>query len=221
MTSDISMRLIYLRRMLRMRSHRDSLRSRAGLLRHGHGAKRCPLRSNPTFPGRAMTQSTENPPVKRLWYTRCPAPTPFGIAIQQGWLQDEFRNDGIDIQALQDSSDPVIRQSHFTHSQAHSFRQGGNIPALWARAQGADTRVIGLSWVDEFQGLVALPSSGIEDPADLRTTLRPASQYPREGGRLSSRDRIARLCDAARRGGPHAGRRATGRSSDRSTWSRR
>ena len=79
-----------------------------------------------------MTLSTENTPVNRLWYTRCPAPTPFGIAIQQGWLDDEFRDEGIDIQALQDSRDPVIRQSHFTHSQAHSFRQGGNIPALWA-----------------------------------------------------------------------------------------
>jgi len=115
-----------------------------------------------------MTHSTGTQAVKRLWYTRCPAPTPFGIAIQQGWLQDEFAADGIDIKALQDSSDPVIRQSHFTHSQAHSFRQGGNIPALWARAQGADTRVIGLSWVDEFQGLIALPSTGIEDPANLR-----------------------------------------------------
>lgn len=115
-----------------------------------------------------MTHSTHNTPVNRLWYTRCPAPTPFGIAIQQGWLQDEFRDDGIDILALQDSNDPVIRQSHFTHSQPHSFRQGGNIPALWARAQGADTRVIGLSWVDEFQGLIAFPSAGIETPADLR-----------------------------------------------------
>lgn len=115
-----------------------------------------------------MSRSTDTPSVDRLWYTRCPAPTPFGIAIQQGWLLDEFRDDGIDVRALQDSSDPEIRQSHFTHSQPHSFRQGGNIPALWTRAQGADTRVIGLSWVDEFQGLVALPSSGVRAPEDLR-----------------------------------------------------
>jgi ABC-type nitrate/sulfonate/bicarbonate transport system substrate-binding protein len=115
-----------------------------------------------------MTQAKVTPPVDRLWYTRCPAPTPFGIAIQQGWLQEEFRAENIDVRALQDASDPAIRQSHYTHSQPRSFRQGGNIPALWARANGADTRVIGLSWVDEFQGLVALPSSGIHTPADLR-----------------------------------------------------
>ncbi|HXZ09102.1 MAG TPA: ABC transporter substrate-binding protein, partial [Paraburkholderia sp.] len=52
--------------------------------------------------------------------------------------------------------DVTIRRSHFTHSQPWSFRQGGNIPALWARSQGSDTRLIGLSWVDEFQALITL-----------------------------------------------------------------
>ena len=106
--------------------------------------------------------------VQRLWYTRCPAPTPFGIAIQQGRLEREFASDGLEIKALQDAAEPSIRQSHYTHSQPHSFRQGGNIPALWARSQGARTRVIGLTWVDEFQGLIALPSSGVETPTDLK-----------------------------------------------------
>lgn len=94
--------------------------------------------------------------MSRLWYTRCPAPTPFGIAAQKGWLQEEFAADGIDVTALQDADDVLIRRSHFTHSQPWSFRQGGNIPALWARAQGSETRLIGLSWVDEFQALITL-----------------------------------------------------------------
>jgi ABC-type nitrate/sulfonate/bicarbonate transport system substrate-binding protein len=115
-----------------------------------------------------MSQPVVASNIERLWYTRCPAPTPFGIAIQQGRLQQEFLKDGFDIGALQDSSDPAIRLSHFTHSQPHSFRQGGNIPALWARSQGGRTRVIGVTWVDEFQGLIALPSSGVQSPADLK-----------------------------------------------------
>lgn len=94
--------------------------------------------------------------MSRLWYTRCPAPTPFGIAAQKGWLEEEFAADGIDVKALQDADDVQIRRSHFTHTQPWSFRQGGNIPALWARAQGSDTRLIGLSWVDEFQALITL-----------------------------------------------------------------
>jgi ABC-type nitrate/sulfonate/bicarbonate transport system substrate-binding protein len=81
--------------------------------------------------------------IQRLWYTRCPAPTPFGVAIQQGRLQEEFVNDGFDVKALQDATDPLVRQSHYTHSQPNSLRQGGNIPALWARSQGGRTRVIG------------------------------------------------------------------------------
>ena len=106
--------------------------------------------------------------IDTLWYTRCPAPTPFGIAIQHGWLAQEFAADGIAVQALQDAQDPAIRRSHFTHSQPHSFRQGGNIPALWARASGARTRVIGISWVDEFQGLIALRNSDVATPQQLR-----------------------------------------------------
>jgi len=94
--------------------------------------------------------------MSRLWYTRCPAPTPFGITVQKGWLEQEFSADGIDVKALQDADDVTIRRSHFTHSQPWSFRQGGNIPALWARSQGSDTRLIGLSWVDEFQALITL-----------------------------------------------------------------
>jgi ABC-type nitrate/sulfonate/bicarbonate transport system substrate-binding protein len=106
--------------------------------------------------------------IRQLWYTRCPAPTPLGIAIQQGRLREEFAREGFDLKALQDSSDPAIRESHFTHSQPYSFRQGGNIPALWARSRGARTRVIGVTWVDEFQGLIALPSSGLTTAADLK-----------------------------------------------------
>ncbi|BCL74616.1 desulfurase [Jeongeupia sp. HS-3] len=106
--------------------------------------------------------------IDTLWYTRCPVPTPLGIAFQQGWLQDAFRPDGITVRSLQDTADPALRESHFDHTLAHSFRQGGNIPAIWARARGATTRVIGLSWTDEFQGIVTLPGSGIADITGLR-----------------------------------------------------
>jgi ABC-type nitrate/sulfonate/bicarbonate transport system substrate-binding protein len=102
-----------------------------------------------------------------IWYTRCPVPTPLGIAVQEGWLAREFALDGITLKSLQDNVEAEVRESHFDHHLAHSFRQGGNIPAIWARARGRDTRVIGLSWTDEFQGIIALPGSGIRTPRDL------------------------------------------------------
>ena len=68
--------------------------------------------------------------IDTLWYTRCPVPTPLGIAAQLGWVEDEFRADGIKVRTLQDESDPALRESHFDHKLDNSFRQGGNIPAI-------------------------------------------------------------------------------------------
>lgn len=102
-----------------------------------------------------------------LWYTRCPVPTPLGIAVQLGWFADEFAPEGITLRSIQETTDANARESHFDHNLPSSFRQGGNIPAIWARSRGADTKVIGLSWTDEFQAILALPSSGITRGAHL------------------------------------------------------
>ncbi|QAU33978.1 ABC transporter substrate-binding protein [Janthinobacterium sp. 17J80-10] len=103
-----------------------------------------------------------------LWYTRCSVPTPLSFAAQFGWIDQEFKPDGIVIKSLRESNDPVERASHYDHNLPHSFRQGGSIPPIWARASGADTRVIGLSWTDEFQAIITLPTSGIRSVRDLR-----------------------------------------------------
>ena len=103
-----------------------------------------------------------------LWYPRCPVPTPLGIAVQLGWFAEEFASDGIVLKSIQETSDPNARESHFDHNLPHSFRQGGNIPALWARSRGADTRLIGLSWTDEFQAILALPGRGVTTARDLK-----------------------------------------------------
>jgi ABC-type nitrate/sulfonate/bicarbonate transport system substrate-binding protein len=106
--------------------------------------------------------------IDALWYTRCPVPTPLGLAAQLGWFSEEFGGDGIDIRTLQEVSDADLRESHYDHSLPSSFRQGGNVPAIWARAGGADTRVIGLNWIDESQLILTLPESGIKSVPDLR-----------------------------------------------------
>jgi len=106
--------------------------------------------------------------IDTLWYTRCPVPTPLGIAAQRGWVEAEFKRDGISVKTLQDVTDPSLRESHFDHRLDYSFRQGGNIPALWARGSGRPTRVIGLTWTDEAQVILALPKRGIRSLDDLR-----------------------------------------------------
>jgi len=115
-----------------------------------------------------MSDKYQDKPVDTLWYTRCPVPTPLGLASQLGWFKEEFGPDGIAIKTLQETTDPAVRESHYDHHLQGSFRQGGNVPAIWAKANGTDTRVIGLNWIDESQLILALPDSGIKTPADLR-----------------------------------------------------
>jgi ABC-type nitrate/sulfonate/bicarbonate transport system substrate-binding protein len=107
-----------------------------------------------------MTQS--------VWYTRCPAPTPLSIAYQLGWVEQRFSEAGVTVRSIRDSKDPAVRESHFTHALDFSFRQGGNIPPLWARSGGRETRVVGITTTDEFQAIIALPGSNITKGADLK-----------------------------------------------------
>lgn len=107
-------------------------------------------------------------PLDSVWYTRCPAPTPLSIAHQLGWVDEQFKTLGISVRSIRDSKDPAVRQSHFTHALDYSFRQGGNIPPIWARSGGRQTRVVGITTTDEFQAIIALPSSGIRTGADLK-----------------------------------------------------
>ncbi|MGB9992070.1 ABC transporter substrate-binding protein [Massilia sp. SM-13] len=103
-----------------------------------------------------------------LWYTRCPVPTGLGIALQQGWLEQAFRAQSTGVKSLRESDDQAVRESHFDHTLQNSVRHGGNIPAIWARAAGRETRVIGLSWADETQRILTLPGSGIRTVRDLK-----------------------------------------------------
>lgn len=102
-----------------------------------------------------------------IYYTRCPAPTATGVGAGLGLLQQALRDSGLDPQALQDVQDPEIRRHHFEHGIANLIREGGNIPAIWARSRGARTRLLGLTWLDEIQAVVVRSDSSVQDIAEL------------------------------------------------------
>ena len=106
--------------------------------------------------------------VDALWYTRCPVPTAFSVAVRLGWIDEEFAGDGIKVASLLSSDVRQTRESHFAHTQPNSLRHGGNIPPLWAFSEGSDVRLIALSWNDEPQALLARPDSDIRALADLK-----------------------------------------------------
>ncbi|MCL4634216.1 ABC transporter substrate-binding protein [Burkholderia sp.] len=102
-----------------------------------------------------------------FWYARSPVPTPLGIAVHLGWLNGETSADGVAIRSPRGATRHDV-SSISDHTLAQSFRQGGSIPAMWARSNDAHTRVIGLSWVDESQLILARPESGIRSVKALR-----------------------------------------------------
>jgi ABC-type nitrate/sulfonate/bicarbonate transport system substrate-binding protein len=107
-------------------------------------------------------------PLDTLWYTRCPVPTGLGIALQKGWLEESFRTQNTIVKSLRESNEKAVRESHFDHTLRNSVRHGGNIPAIWARSAGRDTRVLGLSWADEVQLILTRPDTGIRTAKDLK-----------------------------------------------------
>jgi ABC-type nitrate/sulfonate/bicarbonate transport system substrate-binding protein len=104
---------------------------------------------------------------EEIWFTRCPVPTATGIAYKLGWLTEAFAADGIALKTLQESSAELGRH-HYDHRLPTLIREGGNMLAFGARAQGEPTRLIGLTWIEESQLILTRPDSGIRSAADLR-----------------------------------------------------
>ena len=123
----------------------------------------------------ASAKNLQQPALNQLWFTRCPVPTATGLAYKLGWLTEEFIKDGITVGTLQET--PELARHHYDHDLSALIREGGNILALAARAQGAPTRLIGLTWIDEWQTILVRPDSGIAEPKDLKGKRLALPQY--------------------------------------------
>jgi ABC-type nitrate/sulfonate/bicarbonate transport system substrate-binding protein len=107
-------------------------------------------------------------PLREIWHARCPVPTPLSVAVQLGWVERALGEAGIQLKSCPESADPTRLQHYHETWMPNSFRHGGSVPAIHARAAGLDTRVIGLSWTDEYQAVIALPQSGLANIQHLR-----------------------------------------------------
>ncbi len=137
--------------------------------------------------------------VDTIWFTRCAGggrggvPTASGIAYKLGWLNAEFDPDGIQLRTLQEDADDSLRHHHYDHQLPTLIREGGNLFAIPARAQGAPTRLIGLTWIDEGQSILVRPDSDIRSPKQLQgkrlalPALRRADIDENKRGRTISR----------------------------------
>ncbi|MYS11864.1 ABC transporter substrate-binding protein, partial [Streptomyces sp. SID6041] len=121
---------------------------------------------------------TPAPVPDTLWFTRCPVPTATGVAADRGWLEGEFASDGIAVRSLQDADPGADRATHFTHALPGLFREGGNVPALWARSRGERTRLVGLTWIEERQVVLVAPGSPVRGAAALRGLRLALPRHP-------------------------------------------
>lgn len=102
-----------------------------------------------------------------IWMMRCPVPTASGVAFARGYMTDAFAAEGIAVRRIVEGGLNLVPADP-GEQQRHLFREGSNIRALAARSQGAPTRVIGLTWIDERQAIIVRPDSGVMQPGDLK-----------------------------------------------------
>lgn len=114
-----------------------------------------------------------------IWYSHC-GYSPLAMAVQLGWLGDELKPDGIALRSVKRDAGTDGQLSHYDHHLPFSLRQGGSVPALWARSRGAPTRLLAVNWLDEYQAIITLPSSGIRTTRDLagRRLGLPSANHP-------------------------------------------
>lgn len=102
-----------------------------------------------------------------IWMMRCPVPAATGVAFARGYMTEAFAARGLSVRRIVEGGLNLVAADP-AEQQRHLFREGSNIRALAARSQGAPTRVIGLTWIDERQAIVVRPDSGVMQPGDLR-----------------------------------------------------
>lgn len=104
-----------------------------------------------------------------IWYTRCPVPTASGIAKQHDRFNDAFADSGWQVRNIRErGTDGTSLNTHFSHDLDDSFREGGGSPPVWARANGADTSLLGVCFIEETLGLfVRADDDSIQTVPDL------------------------------------------------------
>lgn len=99
--------------------------------------------------------------------SRCPVATATEFSIKKGWLQEALKSQGAEFCLLQ-TMDRQYFNAHFTQQPPLHFREGGNIPPLWARSQGDRCVLLGVSYQWDLRGVYVRPEDDIRSVSDLR-----------------------------------------------------
>lgn len=105
--------------------------------------------------------------IKDFRYTICPVGNSSFIAVNKIWKEGTFEKVG---------GRPVLLQTlpkenwqvHFNYKDDALFREGGNIPPLWAKSNGAEVTLIGLAFLPHNSYIIVKSDSPIEYIEQLR-----------------------------------------------------
>lgn len=99
--------------------------------------------------------------------TRCPVGTATELALKKGWLQDGLQAVNSEFCLLQ-SLDTSYHNAHFTQQYPLHFRDGGNIPPMWAQSQEDRSVLLGVTYQNELRGVYVRNDSDIKTLEDLK-----------------------------------------------------
>lgn len=102
----------------------------------------------------------------KLWYTRCPVPTASGIAFQKNLYAQTFAGTDFEVHNIKELGKEQAN-THFSHSLPYSFREGGGSPPIWAYAQGAKTKLLAITFMEEVLGIYVRADDPAQSIADL------------------------------------------------------
>ena len=113
-----------------------------------------------------------------IYYTRCPVPTASGIAFQANMFEQAFHDTSYEVRNIVELG-PDRQDVHYTHSIDAFFREGGASPPIWARASGADSVLLGMTFVDELFGIFVRSDDPATTIADLKGRRVAVPVWPR------------------------------------------
>ena len=102
---------------------------------------------------------------------------------------ESFRRSGYEVRALSELG-PHFRDVHYTHAIESFFREGGGAPPVWARANGVDSVVLGITFMEELLGVFVRT----DDPRPQRCRSRGAA--PRIAGVAPAGVQLLEVCGA-------------------------
>lgn len=117
---------------------------------------------------RNSSKSAVSVGAREAYYTICPVFAASNVAQELGWIEEELGKVGAKLSYLRALPPEQGYLPHFSHQFEHLFRDGGNIPSIWAKADVTDTTLLALTAGHHGGQILVRSDSDIYRVADLK-----------------------------------------------------